>query len=697
MYRFIFTLSCSCVLGATVLCAADDTPVVVPSAQENIQVTATRYQEDPANVSTIVTVLDGQMLRDRGITDLRSALGVVAGVDIAPGGDAGPAASVPEMWGLREFDAFLLVVDDIPWGGAYNPDLPSLSLKDVARIEIMRGSAPVMYGATSFIGVIHVIHNAAGSGIGTAGVIVGDHDSIGVSAAMDLDKSESFASRVSVDLTQQGYPDDRTDWQRGHLLWRNRIPAGGGHARVDVDLLWLNQSPSSPSPRVGTDLSPLAPVDSNVNPGGSHIDERRPTIIVGYEHPAPFGTWVVTGSYAYSNYDVLRGFLAEDPVLPLTAAHGIRQTIAQDEYYFDGHVTFERTRNWEVVAGADSLFGRGRTHGGDFDYTVPPDGSVIPDGTTPSAAAVSVDDQRWFSGLYVYAAWTPNWRWRVDMGLRLNITSEKRSAFADEFGVGTEGGDDSRSQTKPSGSVGVVFTAWKKDAADIRVHANYRNTFKPAAIDFGLAAETEILEPEQGQSYEIGARTALWDRRVEIELDAFHMDLKDIVVGEEAAPGTPGLENGGEQSLEGIELEARGRFFDGLWARFAWSYHDAKFEDFVQDFDGVPTQLSGKRLEMSAQDMGALGLIWAPKSGFTAHGEVRYTGSRYLNRRNTALAPSFTSYSAGIGWHRKNWAVRIDGENISDERDPVSESELADAQYYRLAARQIWVSFNWLF
>jgi iron complex outermembrane receptor protein len=214
MYRFMFALSCSCVLGATVLCAADEAPVVVPSAQENIQVTATRFQEDAADVPTIVTVLDGQMLRDRGMTDLRSALGVVAGVDIAPGGDGGPAASVPEMWGLREFDAFLLVVDDIPWGGAYNPDLPSLSLKDVARIEIMRGSAPVMYGATSFIGVIHVIHNAAGSGIGTAGVIVGDHDSVGVSAAMDLGKSESFGSRVSVDLTQQGYPDDRTDWQR---------------------------------------------------------------------------------------------------------------------------------------------------------------------------------------------------------------------------------------------------------------------------------------------------------------------------------------------------------------------------------------------------------------------------------------------------------------------------------------------------
>ena len=59
--------------------------------------------------------------------------------DIAPGGDGGPASSVPEFWGLREFDAFLLVVDGVPWGGAFNPDLSTISVKDVARIEVMRG------------------------------------------------------------------------------------------------------------------------------------------------------------------------------------------------------------------------------------------------------------------------------------------------------------------------------------------------------------------------------------------------------------------------------------------------------------------------------------------------------------------------------------------------------------------------------
>ena len=124
--------------------------------------------------------MKGQDLRDRGATDLRSALALVAGVDIAPGGDGGPAAAVPEMWGFREFDAFLLVVDGVPWGGAFNPDTATLSLQDVERIEILRGAAPVMYGATSFVGVIHVVHQAPGSGDAHVGAFAGTESSAGL-------------------------------------------------------------------------------------------------------------------------------------------------------------------------------------------------------------------------------------------------------------------------------------------------------------------------------------------------------------------------------------------------------------------------------------------------------------------------------------------------------------------------------------
>jgi outer membrane cobalamin receptor len=68
------------------------------------------------------------------------------------------------MWGFREFEAYLLIVDGVPWGGAFNPQVATLILKDIERIEILRGAAPVMYGATSFIGVIQVIRNLPGQG-----------------------------------------------------------------------------------------------------------------------------------------------------------------------------------------------------------------------------------------------------------------------------------------------------------------------------------------------------------------------------------------------------------------------------------------------------------------------------------------------------------------------------------------------------
>src|SRR5262245_11180199 len=109
-------------------------PSPPPAFAESLQVTATRVPEDVDSVPASIQTISGQQLLDRGATDLKSALALAAGVDVAPGGDGGPASSVPEFWGLREFDAFLLVVDGVPWGGAFNPALSTLDLRDVDRI-----------------------------------------------------------------------------------------------------------------------------------------------------------------------------------------------------------------------------------------------------------------------------------------------------------------------------------------------------------------------------------------------------------------------------------------------------------------------------------------------------------------------------------------------------------------------------------
>src|SRR5947207_407397 len=114
----------------------------LPAVHESIEVTATRLPEAPEKVPAAIEVFTGDELRARGVRDLRSALALAIGVEIAPGGDAGPASAVPALWGLKEFDAFLLVVDGVPLGGAFNPAVTSVNFTDAERIEVLRVRLP---------------------------------------------------------------------------------------------------------------------------------------------------------------------------------------------------------------------------------------------------------------------------------------------------------------------------------------------------------------------------------------------------------------------------------------------------------------------------------------------------------------------------------------------------------------------------
>src|SRR5712692_6780204 len=162
------------------------TPQQLPTVHERVEVTATRLPESPDKVPAAIEVFTGDELRDRGVRDLRGALALAMGVEIAPGGDNGPASAVPAFWGLKEFDAFLLVVDGVPWGGAYNPALTALNLSDVERDEVLRGPAPVTYGATSFVGVINVVHQGPDSTERSLTLTGGSHGSGGGSFSTPL-------------------------------------------------------------------------------------------------------------------------------------------------------------------------------------------------------------------------------------------------------------------------------------------------------------------------------------------------------------------------------------------------------------------------------------------------------------------------------------------------------------------------------
>ncbi|HZI93191.1 MAG TPA: TonB-dependent receptor [Patescibacteria group bacterium] len=672
--------------------ATSATSAVDPNA-ERVEITATRIPEDVDTVAGSLTIVTGEDLRGRGAVDLRSALGLAAGIDIAPGGDAGPFASVPELWGLKEFDAFLLVVDGVPWGGAFVPALASVDLTDVERIEIQRGPAPVMYGATSFVGVIHVIHNPPGLGGPVVEASGGSYGTGAVVGRAPLPAWGSMGSSVSGGVEHLGFREDRTEAGRGRLTWRASLPAGAeGTLRLLVGGTWINQDPGSPHPRVGTTLSPDVPVGANHNPSGSHLDESRLQVSGVFDRKMRSALWSSTLSVTRSSQDALRGFLT-DVTNVAPNANGFRQDTDITDLYFDSHLAFSSSTRWKAVVGLDHLSGHGFAHGGDFDYFVNLDGRNPPDEAgLPSQSDVRIRDEREFSGLYGQVEWLPTDRWRIEVGGRLNRTAERRTVRSNEFAAppATES-SDSTTVLRGTGSVGLTWTARRAGADGTWLYAAGSLTYKPAAIDFGIDSEAEILAPETANSYQAGLKNRLADGRLEVEAAFFQMDFENLVVTQ-SVMGLPALVNGGRQRFRGAEVDADWRIHKDLRWRTSYSLHDARFRDFVTDFGGVATQLAGNRLEMSARNMASTGLLWAPEHGWRASAQANYVGSRFLNKRNTALAPAYTTWSAGAGYRRDAWEIRLDGYNLNNRRPPVSESELGDAQYYRLPARRLILS-----
>jgi vitamin B12 transporter len=126
-----------------------------------IVVTATRLPTPLAAATSAVTVLTGAELSARGVATVGEALRSVPGADVVETGPFGSATSLFLRGG--ESDYVRVLVDGVPLnapGGAV--DLATLSTADVARIEVVRGPASVLYGSDAVSGVVQVFTRRGG-------------------------------------------------------------------------------------------------------------------------------------------------------------------------------------------------------------------------------------------------------------------------------------------------------------------------------------------------------------------------------------------------------------------------------------------------------------------------------------------------------------------------------------------------------
>jgi iron complex outermembrane receptor protein len=224
------------------------------------------------------------------------------------------------------------------------------------------------------------------------------------------------------------------------------------------------------------------------------------------------------------------------------------------------------------------------------------------------------------------------------------------------------------------------------------IYADYRNTFKPAAIDFGPDVTPAVLNPEVARSYEVGFKGRLIDGRLDYDVESFFLHFNNLVVATTDADGNPVQENAGSELFKGIEAEARYRLRDDLKIAWSYSYHDARYGSYLSSDGGANVDYGGNHVEMSPHALASSGVIVDPAQGLQAHCAAAYVGRRWLDRANTASTPSYVTLDAGLGYRWRRFSFALEAYNLTDERKPATESEFGDSSYYLLPARSVMAS-----
>ncbi|HLJ38811.1 MAG TPA: TonB-dependent receptor [Steroidobacteraceae bacterium] len=677
--------ACRAAYGAD---AAAEAPDV--SSLHEVTITATRTPEPVDQIPASVATVTGGELRARDSWDMASALSLISGVEAPAGGDAGPSSSVPSFWGLHEFDAFLLVMDQVPWGGAFNPAITTLNLNDVERVEVLKGAAPVMYGATSFVGVVHVLHYPAGEASDDASVALGNYGSVRGAAAFALPQLGSYRQSFAVDGEDLGFADGREKLADGRLLYRGALALGAGELRIDANFDLVRDVPPSPVIREGSALTTVSPLNANFNPADAALDEDKYQLALAYTRPTPWGTWETLASFSRSHVDDVRAFLHPD-LSGDADTQNQNRTILDD--YFDTHLASERDEVG-LLLGADLLYGYGRqvTLNGNSAYNVPLDGSVVPPPTTqlPVNEIGFLADKRLFAGQYAQLDWKPDARWDLLAGVRLNETNEdKRSSDFTTPPDAYDRENASRNVTRPTETAGISYRAYSHGEDELVVYADFRNAFKPSALDFGPDYQPAVLLPETAKSYEAGLKGAAADGRLSWQAEVFRIDFTNLVVATESGF----LTNAAGERLQGIELESHYAITQDLMIAADYSWHEARFTQY-QFFDanlGTYVDVAGRDLPLSPRHLATAGLLYRPSQGLNATLVLSYVGRRYLDEENIAPVGGYTRVDATVGYRFGHYELALEGTNLTDQRPPVSASEFGSESFYLLNARTLWL------
>jgi iron complex outermembrane receptor protein len=700
--------------------AQDEAPVAAEEAADDgtqgyeaeIVVTARRREETLLSVPIAVTAFSGAQLEQSGAIDITDIAMMTPNVtlEVSRGTNSTLSAfirGVGQQDPVAGFEAGVgIYLDDIYMN---RPQAAVLDIYDVERIEVLRGPQGTLYGRNTTGGAVKYVTKRLGRDpslkirgaygsynqadlIVSGSVPVGDTVRLGAAAAR---------------LTRDGFGDNLTTGQDNYnkdiFAARGTIeiaPASGTvFVRASADYS-RDKSNTRGGHRLIAGVATGAPVLANVyDSRGGLLDPKQDVKAWGVSlfaelKPTDWLTFrSITGyrkddSATPIDFDALASVNVDVPAFYNNKQISQEAQVLIDSGGFHGLVGL-----YYLDADADTVFDV-RLPGGVTAQTL---GSVDTS-TTAVFADLTYDFNDMFS---VSAGGRYTWDNRKAVVLRRTYLGGGSPIFG---GTGTLfattsdfRGDADFKKFTPRAS--VTF----KPTPDHTIYASFSKGFKGGGFDprgqtsacrnsSGGACNGQqvydymAFDPESVNSYEIGWKAALLDRRLTFAIAAFNADYKDVQI-----PGSIGVTVGGVQTFIGITTNAakariRGLEFEGnavlakdLGAtggtlNFAWTlgYLDAKYLSYI---DARGLDVANRRAIQNTLDWTASGTIGynvpVGDGSLAFSTTLSYRGdSQQFELRTPMLdQPGFTLWDANLVWDINDmFSLGLHGRNLTNKK-----------------------------
>lgn len=641
-----------------------------PVAEAEIIVSGTRSEHSSLNIPASITVIDSEEIAISGANTLADMLRGYGGIQVNDRfGDGGTA--IVDMRGFGESAASntLVLVD----GRRLNntdisaPDLSSVSLKDVERIEIIQGSAGALFGDQAVGGVINIITRDPDSFGADFKLSGGSYGRSNLRAGVSDKLAGGFTYRVSAEaLTSDNYRDhNKVDYS--NMFARSGFAYGSGRVFIEWQSIRddVEQPGALTTPDVAQDRRQSLP-DFENDFNNTETDLAR------FGIQQDMGRhWLFAMEYAdeESNTEFILNFNGCAAFMSCTTEP-------------DDEVRRQKTLTPRFI-------GRYDTGSGELLITLGAD--AIDSEYEISSDTVNRNNDQEIESVYLQAV--------VPVSRRFSYTVAGRQAkvensLIDSGGIFSPGMYPLGANIDDDVTVGS-FGMTIKPSITWRIFARLDQNFRFAKLDEQVFTEagTVGLKTQTGDSIELGTE---WrsESGHRARLIAYQLDLENEIGYDPTAdgpwgPGTGANVNFDSTERRGLIMGGTIQVVDSFALTGSFTATDAEFTSGIY---------AGNTVSGVAGRMASLAAEFRFGNDWQGHLQLQRIGEQHLNGDNDNLLPKKAAYNVvnlNLRYAPGAWALNARINNLLDEE--YSEADNAFGAVSPAPERNFWLGAEYRF